>query len=286
RRLVAHTAGNAFFIEEIVQALVETHALAGERGQYRLGRLVEGLQIPDRVQAVLAARIDRLSGESKAVLQAGAAIGVDVPVALLQAVANASSEEVLHALAELEAADFVRPSALVPDLAYSFKHAITQEVAYATLLKEQRRALHARIVAALEASYPGERRAEHVERLAYHALRAEAWPTAVGYLRDAGERAVARSANREAAASRSPGGVAIPSWRCSPDATSATVTTRRAGTAWPSRSSTTISVRWSRRPRAAWRWPARRPTWRRRPGSRGRWPISASSSGPMRTSTG
>jgi len=200
RRLVAHTAGNAFFMEEIVQALVETHALAGERGQYRLGRLVEGLQIPDRVQAVLAARIDRLSGESKAVLQAGAAIGVDVPVALLQAVANASSEEVLHALAELEAADFVRPSALVPDLAYSFKHAITQEVAYATLLKEQRRALHARIVAALEASYPGERRAEHVERLAYHALRAEAWPTAVGYLRDAGERAVARSANREAAA--------------------------------------------------------------------------------------
>src|SRR5206468_3497771 len=109
-------------------------------------------------------------------------------------------EEIVQALAELEAADFVRPSALVPDLAYSFKHAITQEVAYATLLKEQRRALHARIVAALEASYPGERRAEHVERLAYHALRAEAWPTAVGYLRDAGERAVARSANREAAA--------------------------------------------------------------------------------------
>src|SRR5207247_1879643 len=101
RRLVAHTAGNAFFMEEIVQALVETHALAGERGQYRLGRLVEGLQIPDRVQAVLAARIDRLSGESKAVLQAGAAIGVDVPVALLQAVANASSEDALRALAHL-----------------------------------------------------------------------------------------------------------------------------------------------------------------------------------------
>src|SRR5438093_2088523 len=200
RRLVAHTAGTACFMEEIVQALVETHALAGERGQYRLGRLVEGLQIPDRVQAVLAARIDRLSGESKAVLQAGAAIGVDVPVALLQAVANASSEEVLHALAELEAADFVRPSALVPDLAYSFKHAITQDVAYATLLKEQRRALHARIVDALETSYPGPRRAEHVERLGYHALRAETWAKAVGYLRDAGERAVARSANLEAVA--------------------------------------------------------------------------------------
>jgi class 3 adenylate cyclase/tetratricopeptide (TPR) repeat protein len=200
RRLVTHTAGNAFFMEEIVQALVETHALSGERGQYRLGKLVDALQIPDRVQAVLAARIDRLSVDSKSILQAGAAIGVDVPVALLQSVVAGSSEELLPALADLEAADFLHPSALVPDLAYSFKHAITQEVAYATLLKEQRRALHARVVDALEASYPGERRGEHVERLAYHALRAEAWATAVGYLREAGERAVARSANREAAA--------------------------------------------------------------------------------------
>jgi class 3 adenylate cyclase/tetratricopeptide (TPR) repeat protein len=199
-RLVVHTAGNPFFLEETVQALVETHALAGERGHYRLGRRVDGIQIPDRVQAVLAARIDRLSQESKSCLQAGAAIGPDVPVALLQVVSNTPSEEVLRALADLEAADFLRPSALVPDLAYSFRHAITQDVVYSTLLKEQRRALHTRIVDALETRYPGERRAEHVERLAYHALRAEAWAKAVGYLRDAGERAVARSANHEAVA--------------------------------------------------------------------------------------
>src|SRR5262249_15857410 len=133
-------------------------------------------------------------------LQAGAAIGVEVPVALLQVVAGSPSDEVLRELADLEAADFLRTSALVPDLAYSFKQAITQEVAYSTLLKDQRRALHARIVDALESSYTGERRAEHVERLAYHALRAEAWAKAVTYLRDAGERAVARSANREAIA--------------------------------------------------------------------------------------
>ncbi|HZF04540.1 MAG TPA: tetratricopeptide repeat protein, partial [Patescibacteria group bacterium] len=107
---------------------------------------------------------------------------------------------VLRGLADLEAADFLRTSALVPDLAYSFKHAITQDVAYSTLLKEQRRALHARIVDALETSYPAERRGEHVERLAYHALRADTWAKAVGYLRDAGERAVARSANLEAVA--------------------------------------------------------------------------------------
>src|SRR5438128_213591 len=200
RRLITHTAGNPFFLEETVQALVETRALSGERGHYRLGKPVEGIQIPDRVQAVLAARIDRLSKQGKSFLQAGAAIGADVPVALLQVVANSPSEEVLRGLADLEAADFLRTSALVPDLAYSFKHAITQDVAYSTLLKEQRRALHARIVDALETSYPGGRRAEHVERLAYHAMRAESWAKAVGYLRDAGERAVARSANREAVA--------------------------------------------------------------------------------------
>jgi class 3 adenylate cyclase/tetratricopeptide (TPR) repeat protein len=200
RRLVTHTAGNPFFLEETVQALVETHALEGSRGHYRLARPVEAIQIPDRVQAVLAARIDRLSRQGKSFLQAGAAIGPDVPVALLQVVADTPSDEVLRGLADLEAADFLRTSALVPDLAYSFKHAITQDVAYSTLLKDQRRVLHARIMEALETSYAGERRGEQVERLAYHALRAEAWAKAVAYLRDAGERAVARSANREAVA--------------------------------------------------------------------------------------
>jgi len=200
RRLVGQTEGNPFFLEEIVQGLVETHALSGERGRYRLGKPVETIHIPDRVQAVLAARIDRLSQRGKACLQASAAIGADVPVALLQAVADTPADELLHVLADLEAADLLRQSALVPDLAYSFKHAITQEVAYSTLLKDQRRALHARVVESLEARYQGERRAEHVERLAYHALRAETWAKAVAYLREAGERAVARSANREAVA--------------------------------------------------------------------------------------
>src|SRR5438046_313433 len=94
RRLITHTAGNPFFLEETVQALVETRALSGERGHYRLGKPVEGIQIPDRVQAVLAARIDRLSKQGKSFLQAGAAIGADVPVALPQGVADSPSAEV------------------------------------------------------------------------------------------------------------------------------------------------------------------------------------------------
>ena len=200
QRLVEHTEGNPFFLEESVQALVETQALVGAHGAYRLVKPVAGIQIPDRVQAVVAARIDRLSAASKGFLQAGAAIGHEVGVALLQAVVDRPADELMHGLADLEAAGFVRTTTLYPDLVYSFKHAITLDVAYASLLKEQRRALHARILTALEATYPGGRRAEQVERLAHHALRAETWSKAVEYLRDAGERAVARSANTAAAA--------------------------------------------------------------------------------------
>jgi tetratricopeptide (TPR) repeat protein len=200
QRLVEHTEGNPFFLEESVTALAETHALAGERGRYTLAKPVASIQIPDRVQAVVAARIDRLPPLGKTFLQAGAAIGHDVPVALLQAVADVSTDELMHGLADVEAAGFMHVTALYPDLAYSFRHAITLDVAYASLLKEQRRTLHARTLAALEATYAGERRAEHVERLAHHAVRAEAWPRAIEYLREAGDRAVARSANREAAA--------------------------------------------------------------------------------------
>ena len=200
QHLVEHTEGNPFFLEESVHTLVETQALAGAQGAYRLARPVSGIQIPDRVQAVVAARIDRLSAASKAFLQAGAAIGHEVPVATLQAVVDVPQDELMHGLADLEGAGFVRATTLYPDLVYSFKHAITLDVAYASLLKEQRRALHARILTALETAYPGARRAEHVERLAYHALRAESWAKASEYLRDAGERAVARSANAAAAA--------------------------------------------------------------------------------------
>ena len=198
--LVDHTEGNPFFLEETVQALVETHALVGEPGNYRLQKPVGSVHIPDRVQAVVAARIDRLPPLGKSFLQAGAAIGQDVPVALLQSVVNLPADELMHGLADLQTAGFLRTTALYPDLAYSFRHAITLDVAYASLLKEQRRALHTRILEALETTYSGERRAEHVERLAYHAVRADAWAKAIGYLREAGDRAVARSANKEAAA--------------------------------------------------------------------------------------
>ena len=101
------------------------------------------------------------------------------------------------ASAHLQAAEFLYETSLFPDLEYTFKHALTHEVAYGSVLHERRRALHARIVEAIETLHP-DRLGEHVERLAQHALRGEVWPKAVAYLRQAAAKAVARSANREA----------------------------------------------------------------------------------------
>jgi class 3 adenylate cyclase/tetratricopeptide (TPR) repeat protein len=199
RMLVDRTGGNALFVEESVRSLIENEVLVGDRGAYRLAKPISTIKIPDRVQAVLAARIDRLPEDRKSFLQAGAVIGKDLPFSLLQAVAGVPADQLLGNLAELEEAQFLQTTSLYPDLAYSFRHALTHDVVYSTLLKEQRRNLHARIVDALEALYP-DRRGEHVERLAHHALGAELWFEAVGYLREAATKAVARSANREAVA--------------------------------------------------------------------------------------
>jgi tetratricopeptide (TPR) repeat protein len=195
--LMARTGGNPFFLEESVRALVETGVLQGERGAYRLGQALQTIQVPATVQAVVAARIDRLPPEEKLLLQTAAVIGHEVPLPLLQAVADLP-EEVLHrSLAHLQATEFLYETRLFPECAYTFKHALTHEVAYGSLLQERRRALDARIVEALEA-LAGNRIAEQVERLAQHALRGEVWDKALAYCRQAGEKAMTRSAHREA----------------------------------------------------------------------------------------
>ena len=197
QRLIERTQGNPFFLEESVRTLVETQVLVGEQGAYRLARALPSIQVPATVQAVLAARIDRLPPEEKQLLQTAAVIGTEVPLALLQAMAEAPEEPLRLGLAHLQAAEFLYETRLFPEIEYTFKHALTQQVAYETLLQERRRALHARIVEALEA-LAGDRVAEQVERLAHHALRGEVWDKALAYCRQAGEKALARSAHREA----------------------------------------------------------------------------------------
>jgi class 3 adenylate cyclase/tetratricopeptide (TPR) repeat protein len=197
--LIAQTQGNAFFLEEGVRTLVETHVLEGERGAYRLAKAPSDVTVPATVQAVLAARIDRLGAEDKRLLQAAAVIGHEVPLALLQAIADEPEEAVQRGLAHLQAAEFLYEARLFPDLAYTFKHGLTHQVAYGSLLHDRRRRLHTQIVSAIERLHP-DRLAEHVDRLADHAFRGELWDRAVGFLHQAGAKAAARSAYREAAA--------------------------------------------------------------------------------------
>jgi tetratricopeptide (TPR) repeat protein len=146
---------------------------------------------------MLAARIDRLSIDEKRLLQSASVIGKDVPFVLLQAIAELSEEELRRELGHLQAAEFVYETRLFPDLEYTFKHALTHEVAYGSVLQERRRTLHSRIVEAIERLY-GDRLAEQVELLAHHAFHGELWEKAVTYLRQTGAKAADRSAHREA----------------------------------------------------------------------------------------
>ena len=196
RVLIERTEGNPFFLEESMHALVETGILEGEPGAYSLAMPFDSLQVPATVQAVLAARIDRLPPEEKRLLQTAAVIGTEVPLPLLQAIAEVPEAALHRSLSHLQATEFVYETNLFPELVYTFKHALTHEVAYRSLLHERRRTLHARIVDALETLY-ADRLAEQVERLAHHALRGEVWDKAVTYCRQAGARAYNRSALQE-----------------------------------------------------------------------------------------
>ena len=197
RVLIERTEGNPFFLEETVQTLVETEVLVGDRGAYRMTKEQDAWPIPATAQAILAARIDRLPPEDKRLLQAASVIGKDVPFTLLQTIADVPEESLRRGLTQLQAAEFLYETSVFPDLEYTFKHALTHEVAYASVLQDRRRALHARIVESLETLYP-DRLAEQVERLAHHAFRGEVWEKAVTYFRQAGAKALAHSAYREA----------------------------------------------------------------------------------------
>ena len=197
--LIERTEGNPFFLEESVRNLVEHRVLAGERGAYRPDKTPSVAHIPESVHAALAARIDRLSPEDKQVLQAASAIGKDVPRRLLAAAAGVAEGELRAGLGRLQERELLHEIRLDPELTYTFTHALTQEVAYAGLVRDRRHALHARIVEAIERR-PGGNAPDQLDALADHAVRAEMWDSALRYCREAGARAFTRSAHRGAAA--------------------------------------------------------------------------------------
>ena len=193
--LIEQSQGNPFFLEESVRVLVETGILAGQPGAYRLTKPISSIDIPPTVQAVLAARIDRLPPDVKLVLQTASVIGESFSFPML---ATIMESDALHgALDDLQAQEFLYETALFPEHEYTFKHGLTYQVAYNSLLQEHRRSLHVSILNAMEAREP-DPRGEEVDRFAHHAYEGEVWDKAVRYLRTAGTRAAQRSAYDEA----------------------------------------------------------------------------------------
>jgi class 3 adenylate cyclase/tetratricopeptide (TPR) repeat protein len=197
RLLAQRTDGNPFFIEEIIRNLVETGALVGDRGRYFLAKPISDVDVPPMVQAVIAARIDRLPTEEKHLIREASVIGKDVPFPLLHMISGLPEVKLRRQLANLKAADFLYEVRLFPDIEYTFEHALTHQVAYAGVLHDHRRHIHARVLESMERLHSG-RLPEQVERLAHHAFHGGAWSKAVPYLREAGSRAVERTAHREA----------------------------------------------------------------------------------------
>jgi transcriptional regulator with AAA-type ATPase domain/tetratricopeptide (TPR) repeat protein len=187
RLILSKADGNPFFLEELGRTVREQGALSPSGA------------VPDTVQEVLLARINRLPDRERRLLQSAAVIGKNVSVDLLRGLAELSEEALGEALSLLRAGDFLYEGSTGSDVQYSFKHALTHEVAYGSLRLDRRRELHARIVEAIEGVHH-ERLIEHVERLAHHSARGELWDKAVKYLRQAGVKAAAHSAHPQAAA--------------------------------------------------------------------------------------
>src|SRR5262249_33526892 len=198
-RLIEWTGGNPFFLEETIRTLSETGALEGKHGAYHMVRPVTSISVPETVHEVLAARMVRLAPPAYEVLQSAAVVGRRVPHEVLASVSSFSAETLSQGLELLQTREFLFETGLNDEREYAFQHALTQEVAYASLPEDKRRALHAVILHAIERVYP-DRLDDRVAELAHHAFEGQQWQEAVGYLDRAGARAISRSANTEAEA--------------------------------------------------------------------------------------
>jgi class 3 adenylate cyclase/pimeloyl-ACP methyl ester carboxylesterase len=179
--LVARKAeGNPLFIEELAKALVEEGTIQRDDGAYRLTRPLDDVHIPDTIQGVIMARIDRLPEASKTALQIASVVGREFTARLVERVA-ALARDARQALGELRAVELIYEKSRSPELAYMFKHALTHDVAYETLLRQKRRELHRRTGEVIEELY-ADRLAEFYETLAFHFTHGESWVKAVDYL--------------------------------------------------------------------------------------------------------
>ena len=197
RVIIERTEGNPFFMEETVQVLLDEGSLVRDGSITRLTRPLGDLKIPPTVQGILAARIDRLSAESKDLLQTLAVFGREFSLSLIRAVVPKSDDELSRMLNDLQLGEFIYEQPAVGDVEYTFKHALTHDVAYNSVLIERRKLLHERIGSAMETSF-AQSIDDHLSQLAYHYGRSANVRKALEYLGLAGRQAHQRLAHGEA----------------------------------------------------------------------------------------
>jgi tetratricopeptide (TPR) repeat protein len=199
RLITERTEGNPFFMEEMVQTLFDQGVLV-RNGTVKVTRSLSQIQIPTTVQGILAARIDRLPAAEKELLQTLAVFGMEFPLGLIRRVsAQMPDEQLERQLSDLQLGEFIYEQPAFPEVEYTFKHALTQAVAYNSVLSERRKQLHERAAQAIEALFGGQLE-NYLSELAHHYGRSGNAPKAVEYLQRASEQAIERSANAEAIA--------------------------------------------------------------------------------------
>ena len=194
--LVRKAEGNPFFVEEVVRSLREADSIRRVGEGYAATKRLQDIVVPDTIQGVIAARIDRLPEQSKRALQVASVIGREFSRALLDRVVD-SSEPIEALLRQLIALELIHEKRIFPEFGYTFKHALTQEVAYGSLLVKRRQEIHRLIGLAIEELY-ADRVAEHYDVLAYHFEKAQIWEKALDYFLKAADKATRAFATRDA----------------------------------------------------------------------------------------
>jgi class 3 adenylate cyclase len=197
KRLISEkTEGNPLFMEEIVLSLFEDNTLE-HNGEVKLAKPFASLRIPPTVQGILASRIDRLPADQKELLQTVAVIGTEFNFNVVRAICGKSDDQLNRLLSALQLAEFIYEQPATGDVEYTFKHALTHDVAYNSLLADQRKVLHERTGRAIETLY-AERLEDHLTQLAHHFDHGDNTPKAVEYLSRSGFRAAQQVAQSEA----------------------------------------------------------------------------------------
>jgi predicted ATPase/class 3 adenylate cyclase len=194
--ILNRSAGTPLYIEELTHSLLENGSIQREKNQCFLAIEPKDIQIPDTIQGIIAARMDRLEENLKRTMQVASVIGRDFAFRILQTVTG-KGEELKSYLLNLQGLEFIYEKSLFPELEYIFKHALTQEVAYNSLLQKRKREIHRKIGKAIEQLY-AERLEEFYEILAYHFVQAEGWEKAFLYVSKYGDKARQAFANHEA----------------------------------------------------------------------------------------